>query len=201
METSSGSQVSSAKAAAASSSVTGSEPGAAGAAESVAAGLSDEVASADSDGLADAESEAAAESLASALSVGSASSAGGRAGSGWPITGRKRSWAVAPSSRACSPSSPGTEMTMLFSPSVTTSASATPRPLTRCSMIWRASSSSSDAGGWPSGVAAVNVTVVPPRRSRPSCGVRSVPVKKISPYRTATMRTKAPKYRRAGSLR
>jgi hypothetical protein len=31
--------------------------------------------------------------------------------------------------------------------------------------------------------------------------VRSVPVKKISPYSRATMATKAPKYRAAGSLR
>ena len=90
---------------------------------------------------------------------------------------------------------------MFESPSVTTSASATPRPLTRCSMIWRASSSSSLAGGFPSGVRAVSVTVVPPRRSSPSCGVRWEPVRKISPYSRATMSTNAPKYRRAGSLR
>jgi hypothetical protein len=139
--------------------VTGSEPGSAGSADSVASApslagaLSEGPASADSEGAAeplasaDADGLGDAESVGSALSVASASSAGGTAGSGWPITGRKRSWAVAPSSRACSPSSPGTEMTMLLSPSVTTSASATPRPLTRCSMIWRASSSSSGAGG------------------------------------------------------
>jgi hypothetical protein len=134
--------------------VAGSASGAAGAVESVASapslatGLSVAPASADSDGLGDAVSDGAAEPLASGSSVASASSAGGAAaGSGPVITGRNRSWAVCPSSRACSPSSPGTEMTMLESPSVTTSASATPRPLTRCSMIWRASSSSSWAGG------------------------------------------------------
>ena len=69
---------------------------------------------------------------------------------------------------------------MFESPSVTTSASATPRPFTRCSMICRASSRSSWAGALPSGVRAVSVTVVPPRRSSPSWGVRVDPVKKTS---------------------
>ena len=78
-------------------------------------------------------------------------------------TGRNRSCAVAPSWRAWSPLSPGTEMTMFELPSVTTSASATPRPLTRCSMIWRASSRSAWRAALPFGVLAVSVTVVPPR--------------------------------------
>jgi len=90
-------------------------------------------------------------------------------------------------------------MTMLASPSVTTSASATPRPFTRCSMIWRASSRSSFAGALPFGVRAVSVTVVPPRRSSPSWGVRTVPAKKIRPYITAMISTNTAKYRRAGS--
>src|SRR3954447_18611938 len=92
-------------------------------------------------------------------------------------------------------------MTMFASPSVTTSASATPRPLTRCSMIWRASSRSSGAGALPSGVRAVSVTVVPPRTSRPSWGVRSEPVKKMRPYITARIRTSAPKWGGGGGAR
>ena len=82
---------------------------------------------------------------------------------------------------------------MLELPSVTTSASATPRPLTRCSMICRASSRSAFAGALPFGVLAVSVTVVPPRRSRPSCGVWLEPAKKTRAYRTATIRTNAAK--------
>ena len=80
-------------------------------------------------------------------------------------TGRNRSWAVcAELSPACSPLSPGTEMTMLLLPSVTTSASATPRPLTRCSMICRACSSRRRSGALPSGVRAVQRH----RRCRPA---------------------------------
>src|SRR3954468_11692273 len=92
-------------------------------------------------------------------------------------------------------------MTMFALPSVTTSASATPRPFTRCSMIWRASSRSSWDGALPSGVSAFSVTVVPPRRSRPSCGVRLAPVKKTSAYRPARSSTSTAKYRRADNDR
>ncbi|MDX6302263.1 MAG: hypothetical protein QOF53_3477 [Nocardioidaceae bacterium] len=61
----------------------------------------------------------------------------------------------------------------------------TPRPLTRCSMIWRASSRSAWDGALPLGVRAVSVTVVPPRRSSPSSGVRELPVKNTSAYMPA----------------
>src|SRR3954453_6030576 len=108
----------------------------------------------------------------------------GAAASGPWMTGRKRSCAVVPSWRACSPLSPGTEMMMFELPWVITSAPATPRPFTRCSMIWRASSRSAWDGALPVGVFAVSVTVVPPRRSSPSSGVRELPVKKISAYMT-----------------
>jgi len=49
------------------------------------------------------------------------------------------------------------------------------------------------AGALPSGVFAVSVTVVPPRRSSPSCGVRLSPVKKTSAYRPARISTSAAK--------
>ncbi len=104
----------------------------------------------------------------------------GAAGTGWPITGRKRSCAVCPSDRACSPASPGTVMVML-SPSRTTSAPLTPRPLTRCSMICWACTSWSRGGEPPSTVRATSVTRVPPCRSMPSFGAGlPSPVKKTS---------------------
>ena len=67
---------------------------------------------------------------------------------------------------------PGTETTMFRLPSVTTSASATPRALTRFSMISRARSSWSAPGARPAWVCARRVTRVPPTRSRPSFGCR-----------------------------
>src|SRR5436190_6998117 len=81
---------------------------------------------------------------------------------------------------------PGTEITM-FLPSVETSDSATPRPLTRCRMM------STDLFSvlfvtlpWLWSIASgVRVTWVPPRRSRPSCGlVWPVPI--ITAYRPMT---------------
>ena len=82
---------------------------------------------------------------------------------------------------ACSPLSPGTEMTMVRLPWVTTSASATPRPLTRCSMIWRAWSRSTGGrlavgvlGGERHRRAALQVEA--------ELGVGESPVKKTSAY-------------------
>ncbi len=63
---------------------------------------------------------------------------------------------------------------------VTTSASATPSPLTRRSMICRAWSSAALLGGLLSVVFACRVTWVPPSRSRPSFGVGESPVKNTS---------------------
>jgi hypothetical protein len=83
---------------------------------------------------------------------------------------RKRSSAGAPSSLSSSFDSPARLITMLVLPSVMTSASVTPRALTRFSMICRACSSDSSEGGLPSSVVARIVTWVPPTRSRPSRG-------------------------------
>src|SRR5581483_8235104 len=106
--------------------------------------------------------------------------AGGVACTGPARTGRNRSWAVWPRSLAFSPLLPGTVMVRLL-PSCTTSAPLTPSPLTRWSMMPRASVSCSLVGGAPVSVRAVSVTRVPPSRSMPSlgCGLRS-PVKNTS---------------------
>ena len=79
------------------------------------------------------------------------------------ITGRNRSCAVWPSSLGLVAVLPGHRDHDGRSPSVTTSASATPSALTRCSMICRAWSSASRLGGLPSAVRACSVTVVPPQ--------------------------------------
>src|SRR4051812_25142152 len=109
------------------------------------------------------------------------------------ISGRNRSWAVWPTVLAWSPLAPGTEMMIRSRPWVTTSASATPRPLTRRSMIWRAWSSAAELGGWLSVVLACSVTWVPPCRSRPSFGLAESPVKNTSAYRTTKMPASAPR--------
>src|SRR5690349_9767592 len=62
---------------------------------------------------------APADGLADAVPLGDAPAEAGAAGAVW-ITGRNRSCAVVPSSRACRPLSPGTEMTMLAFPWVIT---------------------------------------------------------------------------------
>src|SRR5215470_1464527 len=108
-------------------------------------------------------------------------------------TGRNSSWAVWARSLALSAFSPVTEMTRLLVPSVTTSADATPAPLTRCSRICRASFIDSLLGGRPSGVLAASVTWVPPCRSRPSLGLCVFPVKNTSAYRMARIPTSAPR--------
>src|ERR1700724_1553663 len=77
--------------------------------------------------------------------------------------------AVCPRLRAALLSLPGTVMTRL-APSMTTSEPDTPRPLTRALMICCAWLSASRVGREPSGVRAVNVTLVPPRRAMPSFG-------------------------------
>ena len=109
------------------------------------------------------------------------------------ITGRSRSWAVWPTDLAASPFAPGTEMTIRSGLWVTTSASATPRPLTRRSMICLAWSSEALLGGLPSVVFACSVTWVPPSRSRPSLGLGESPVKNTSAYKIARMPTRAPR--------
>ena len=99
---------------------------------------------------------------------------------GPPITSRKRSCAVWPSERACSPSWPGTVIVRLV-PSSTTSAPLTPSPLTRSSMICWACTSCSRGGSAPVSVRATSVTRVPPCRSMPSLGAaRPSPVRNTS---------------------
>ena len=106
--------------------------------------------------------------VAAGGAAGSAGAAGGgAAGTGPPITSRMRSWAVWPSERAWSPSLPGTVIVRL-SPSSTTSAPVTPRPLTRSSMICCACRSCSRGGTAPVSVRGWRVTRVPPCRSMPS---------------------------------
>src|SRR5262245_15076654 len=84
---------------------------------------------------------------------------------------RNRSSAVAVRALSWSGlASPGTLTTMLRSPWVTTSASATPLPLTRSEMIRLACSSFAPSGAPPPGTVADSVMLVPPCRSRPSFG-------------------------------
>nr|WP_163572432.1 hypothetical protein [Fodinicola feengrottensis] len=103
------------------------------------------------------------------------------------ITWRNRSWAVCPTLANWSAPTPATVTTMLRSPSVTTSGSATPSAFTRWSMMLRASARLSWDGAFPSCVVAVSVSVVPPTRSRPSCGngcgrcLESAPGRKNTP--------------------
>ena len=97
---------------------------------------------------------------------------------------RNRSWAwrltVSTRSRRLSP---GISTTMNRLPCTVTSASATPEPLTRWSMILRASLSDS-ALGLPLGVSRM---LVPPWRSRPSSGFQ-VPARATSPKAIASPR-------------
>ncbi len=67
------------------------------------------------------------------------------------------------------PSSPDTVITKLL-PSMITSEPETPMPLSRFSMIVRASFRLSALGGAPLGKRAVRVTPLPPCRSIPSLG-------------------------------
>src|SRR5689334_4413515 len=84
---------------------------------------------------------------------------------------------------------PGTSTTMFRPPCVETSASVTPVPLTRWSMIPRASSRLAGEGFWPFWVAASSVIRCPPCRSRPSLGFHW-PLSATPPYRAATTRPK-----------
>ena len=77
---------------------------------------------------------------------------------------------------------PGISTTMYWLPSVVTSASETPEPLTRLSMMSAASRSDSAVTSLP--VAARRIRV-PPSRSSPSAGFH-VPPSATSPYSTAT---------------
>jgi len=105
-------------------------------------------------------------------------------------TPRKYSCAVCPSDLACPPLLPGTVITR-FWPLMITSEPATPMPLTRFSMMVRASFRLSADGDAPSGVRAVSVTRVPPCNSIPSLGVgERLPVKNTSRYRAATITMK-----------
>lgn len=74
---------------------------------------------------------------------------------------------------------PGTDTTM-FDPSVSTCALPTPKLLTRCRMMSTAVLSSLFVTFTPPAAFGVNVTVVPPRRSRPSAGEYRPP-RAISP--------------------
>jgi hypothetical protein len=65
----------------------------------------------------------------------------------------------------------GTDTMIWRSPLVVTSVSPTPRESTRCWMMVRANSRLSGSIT-PVAEVAVRVTVVPPRRSRPSLGVQ-----------------------------
>src|SRR5690349_5855086 len=85
-------------------------------------------------------------------------------------TVRKRSCAGEPICLSRSSLLPARDTVMLLFPSVITSASETPRPLTRFSMICRACSRLFAGGGFPFSVLACIVTRVPPIRSRPSLG-------------------------------
>lgn len=89
-------------------------------------------------------------------------------------TGRKYSWAVVPTcSRACFSFVPLGMFTMMWSrPCVWTSASDTPRPLTRRSMMPTAVFMlvSLIASGLPGSLLALSVMLVPPARSMPSRG-------------------------------
>ena len=100
--------------------------------------------------------------------------AGALAATGLPITPRKESLAVWPRLRAWELLSPGTVITRLL-PSTRTSEPETPMPFTRVSMICRARLRFCGLGAWPSGVAAVSVTRVPPWRSIPSFGLSEPP--------------------------
>ena len=66
---------------------------------------------------------------------------------------------------------PGIETTIWLLPWITTSASVTPEPLTRSSMICRASLIADFDGALPLGAFASKMTCLPPSRSRPSLGV------------------------------
>ncbi len=101
-------------------------------------------------------------------------------GCGWPgamaATSRKRSWAVCLTVSTRSPLvGPGISTTMLSLPWVPTSDSATPLPLTRWSMMPRASSRFAGVMSWPLAVLAFSVMRVPPCRSRPSFGFHTPP--------------------------
>ena len=113
---------------------------------------------------------------------------------------RKRSCAGTPTWRMVSLFSPGTEITMWLSPSVTTSASATPNALTRFSMISRAGLQVLGARRVPVRVVATSVSVVPPTRSRPSFGSRRslnepLPKPSTMPNRTTKIAPSAKRYR------
>ncbi len=133
-----------------------------GAAEAVGVGVGAVVAL----GVGWADPEAPGLGVADAVGVGAAAGRSGAVAS----TVRNRSWAGVPTCSTTSSFAAATLMTMWESPSVITSGSATPAPLTRFSMIRRACSSWSALGAWQSGVRAIRVIVVPPTRSRPSLG-------------------------------
>ena len=106
------------------------------------------------------------------------------------ITGRKDSRAVLPTnSTSESLLMFGTATSILSLPCTVTEASPTPRESTRFWMIVRAISRFSRGTVVPSGVRAVRVIVVPPRRSRPSRGVQ-LWVMAIRPNNPSTTRKK-----------
>src|SRR6266487_2664800 len=89
---------------------------------------------------------------------------------------------------------PGIDTTIWLLPWMTTSASVTPEPLTRSSMICRASLMADFDGVLPLGALASKMTCLPPSRSRPSLGVCRWPGRKTRPYSTAMMVSSARKY-------
>ena len=101
-------------------------------------------------------------------------------------TSRKRSCAVALTASTRSLRFwPGISTTIWLLPWVPTSDSETPLPLTRWSMIPRASSRLAADGLLPAAVLASSVIRVPPCRSRPSLGCHT-PASATPPYRRAT---------------
>jgi hypothetical protein len=175
--------------------------------------LADElgVLDAEADGVADALAFADAEADADALPLGVADllALGLGDADAWLVscteltTWRNRNRAVSPTCLIASLFWPATDTTIWLLPCVTTSGSDTPRPLTRFSMICRASSRFAADGVLPPGSLAINVSVVPPTRSRPSFGFSRPcqcdrvpgPVKKTNAYNTTKIAASTMRYR------
>ena len=133
-------------------------------------------AEAPAEGVPLAAPDAVPDAVPLAVAVGAAVPANGPA-----TTGRKVSSAVVPMSSISPAFLPGIVTVMRSVPSMATSLLETPRPLTRSSMIWRASFMASLVGVEPLVVLAFSTTWAPPTRSRPSFGVAPLPGKNVRP--------------------